>query len=80
MHVPLSGKALNFPPPPLKPPVNPLKGKPETKNYEIQNNYNNHKNSGHFLPLQRLRAAHALCSDQLMFYCGQFLSGHQCAH
>ena len=25
---------------------------------------NNHKNSGHFVPLQRLRAAHALLLDQ----------------
>ena len=28
---------------------------------------NNHKNSGHFVPLQRLRAAHVLRSDQLLY-------------
>ena len=28
---------------------------------------NNHKNSGDFVPLQRLRAAHALRSDQFRY-------------
>ena len=27
---------------------------------------NNHKNSGHFVPLQRLRAAHTLRSDKCL--------------